>query len=246
MSERKKTVFISYCWKDGASYADELESQLKDYFEVFRDKSQLQANDDIYDFMGKVACCDYVVIVLTEEYVKSRNCMLEISTLANEPDWHEKAFVLVIDEKIYGIDRKLEILNYWLMQQKIAKGKDSAFDIGKSITEKEVEYVSIICDELEKILGEISRLKNPSQISIVNEVVRRSKSNAESNMNEIRRQEILKIIKENPDLTMVQIAARANFSMVSVVRILVELRKAGLIKITGSGNEKSTYCVVEK
>ena len=65
-------------------------------------------------------------------------------------------------------------------------------------------------------------------------------------MNEIRRQEILKIIKENPDLTMVQIAARANFSMVSVVRILVELRKAGLIKITGSGNEKSTYCVVEK
>lgn len=95
MSERKKTVFISYCWKDGASYADELESQLKDYFEVFRDKSQLQANDDIYDFMGKVACCDYVVIVLTEEYVKSRNCMLEISTLANEPDWHEKWLLIL-------------------------------------------------------------------------------------------------------------------------------------------------------
>ena len=33
----KPTLFISYCWDDGSVYADELEAQLVDYFEVKRD-----------------------------------------------------------------------------------------------------------------------------------------------------------------------------------------------------------------
>ena len=41
------TLFISYCWNDGNVYADELEAQLTDYFDVKRDKSQLIVNDDI-------------------------------------------------------------------------------------------------------------------------------------------------------------------------------------------------------
>ena len=36
----KQTLFISYCWKDGNIYADELETQFRDEFEVKRDKSQ--------------------------------------------------------------------------------------------------------------------------------------------------------------------------------------------------------------
>ena len=44
------TLFISYCWNDGNVYADELEAQLTDYFDVKRDKSQLIVNDDINDF----------------------------------------------------------------------------------------------------------------------------------------------------------------------------------------------------
>lgn len=66
MGEYKDSLFISYCWKDGNYYADELETQLKYYFDVRRDKSQLSANDDIYEFMSTIAACDNVVIVLTK------------------------------------------------------------------------------------------------------------------------------------------------------------------------------------
>ena len=83
----KQTLFISYCWKDGNIYADELETQLRDEFEVKRDKSQLIANDDIYDFMTEIANCDNVILVLTSEYVKSLNCMLEMSYLVSQTDW---------------------------------------------------------------------------------------------------------------------------------------------------------------
>ena len=114
----KQSLFISYCWKDGNTYADELETQFKDEFVVKRDKSQLIANDDLYDFMAEIANCDNVIIVLTAEYVKSLNCMLEMSYLVSQDDWNVKAMVLVIDDSMYSIERKLEVINYWLLRKK--------------------------------------------------------------------------------------------------------------------------------
>lgn len=112
------TLFISYCWNDGNVYADELEAQLSDYFDVKRDKSQLIVNDDINDFMAEIANCDYVLIVLTTDYVKSLNCMREVAYLLQQPDWKYKSMVLVVDETIYSTDRKIEILNYWSLRKK--------------------------------------------------------------------------------------------------------------------------------
>lgn len=47
----RQTLFISYCWKDGTEYAEELEAQFSDRFIVKRDKSLLKTNDDVYAFM---------------------------------------------------------------------------------------------------------------------------------------------------------------------------------------------------
>ena len=105
----KQSLFISYCWKDGNTYADELETQFKDEFVVKRDKSQLIANDDLYDFMAEIANCDNVIIVLTAEYVKSLNCMLEMSYLVSQDDWNVKAMVLVIDDSMYSIETKISL-----------------------------------------------------------------------------------------------------------------------------------------
>ena len=57
---KKESLFISYCWSDGNTYADELEEQLRDYFDVRRDKSQLIANDDLREYMATIAECDNV------------------------------------------------------------------------------------------------------------------------------------------------------------------------------------------
>lgn len=143
----KQSLFISYCWKDGNIYADELETQLKDEFDVKRDKSQLIANDDIYDFMTEIANCDNVILVLTAEYVKSLNCMLEMSYLLSQDDWAMKAMVLVIDDSLYLVERKLEIINYWLLRQKRNYNEINSLDVGKTILEEEKEYIDLICEK---------------------------------------------------------------------------------------------------
>ena len=135
------TLFISYCWNDGNVYADELEAQLTDYFDVKRDKSQLIVNDDINDFMAEIANCDYVLIVLTAGYVKSLNCMREVAYLLQQPDWKYKSMVLVVDETIYSTDRKIEILNYWSLRKKKAEGECTTADLGKIILEEEASVL---------------------------------------------------------------------------------------------------------
>lgn len=163
----KQTLFISYCWKDGCVYADELETQLTDVFDVKRDKSQLIVNDDLYSFMKGIADCDNVVIVLTAEYVKFLNCMLEMSYLFGQEDWPMKAMVLVIDDSLYATERKLEVLNYWNLRQKKYSDQLGTEAIGAEILAEEKEYVDQIRDQLEDFLKGVSRRKNPSQIAIL-------------------------------------------------------------------------------
>lgn len=235
--DNKPTLFISYCWKDGNIYADELETQLEDEFKVIRDKSQLIANDDLYDFMAEIANCDNVVIVLTKEYVKSLNCMLEMSFLVSQDDWAMKAIVLVIDVSLYLLDRKIAVINYWMQRQKWTVNKLNSIDVGKSLYEQENKYVNSICENIEEFLKGISRRKNPSQIAIVNEIIKKSKQNIEDKKVIIRDSEnrIMEALKKNGSMNMKDLSEKTSLSKATTQRYLFNLLKAGKIKQVSSG-----------
>lgn len=242
----KQSLFISYCWKDGNTYADELETQLKEEFNVQRDKSQLIANDDIYDFMVQIANCDNVIIVLTEEYVKFLNCMLEMSFLVSQEDWPMKAMVLVIDNSLYSIESKLEIINYWLLRQKTCIDGMRDEEIGKTIWEEERNYIDQICEQVEKFLSGLSRRKNPSQIAVVNEVIKKSKRNRKVESDLIARGEafVKDYISKNGNITLKELAEASGRSLASVRRMISDLLEKGCIEKVGVGKEMR-YIVVK-
>lgn len=233
---KKETLFISYCWSDGNSYADELENQLSDYFSVKRDKSQLIINDDIYGFMAQIANCTNVVIVLSDGYVKSLNCMLEVSYLVQQPDWADKVMVLVIDESIYGTERKLEILNYWdLRKKQLEKNSD---DIGKKIVDEELEKLTEINDQLEVFLHGISRRKNPSQIAIVNELVRRKNNRCGVIENPIvlkGEQFIKEYLDSHGSITMSELSKKSGFTRAYTSRLIKTMLDKNMIEVVGTG-----------
>lgn len=239
----KQTLFISYCWKDGNIYADELETQLKDEFEVKRDKSQLIANDDIYDFMAEIANCDNVILVLTSEYVKSLNCMLEMSYLVSQSDWAMKAMVLVIDDSLYSLERKIEIINYWMLRQKRNFNGLNSTDIGRTIYEEEKEYVDRICEQVELFFKGISRRKNPSQIAIVNEVIKKSRRNKDYEQGLIREGEkaLARVLEKYGNMTIKQLSEETNLSQATTQRLVSKLAKEGIIEKKGDG--RTTYFV---
>ena len=247
----KQSLFISYNWRDGNSYADELETQLKEDFDIKRDKSQLIANDDIYDFMTEIIKCDNVIIVLTAEYVKSLNCMLEMSYMFQQPDWKTKVTVLVIDESLYSIERKLEIINYWMLRMKKSQLSLSEFAGGIQIIEEEQGYIEQICNQVENFFIGITRRKNPSQIAIVNEVIRKAKSDSEVK-NEVigvldeREKKVLDIIQQHKEITIKELSEQTAFSMASTQRFISQLKDKGVVEVVGAGRQRMYRIVDDK
>ena len=242
----KQSLFISYCWRDGNVYADELETQLKDKFNVKRDKSQLITNDDIFDFMEEIINCDNVIIVLTTEYVKSLNCMLEMSYLVAQDDWAMKSMVLVIDESLYSLERKLEVINYWFLRQKRSCNEINSLDIGKTIFEEEKKYIDLICEQIEKFFTRLTRRKNPSQIAVVNEIINKSNRDRkyEQEIIESGEKSILKYIEKNGDVTLKELAEKTKRSQASVRRLVSNMLVKGVLECRGNG--KVEYYAAKK
>ena len=236
----KQRLFISYCWKDGNTYADELETQLKDTFDVKRDKSQLIANDNLYDFMAEIANCENVIIVLTAEYVKSLKCMLEMSYLVSQDEWGMKAMVLVIDDSLYSIERKFEVMNYWILRQKNNHASLKDADFGKALWEEEKEYIDLICENMEKFFEGLSRRKNPSQIAIVNEVIKKSQRSQEQEheMREcvVKGEDLVKeFLAVNGNMTINELSEKMNRTRAATMRYISNLSKEGVIERVGDG-----------
>ncbi len=233
----KERLFISYNWKDGNSYADELETQLGEKFDVKRDKTQLIANDNIFDFMAEIANCENVIIVLTAEYVKSINCMLEMSYLVKQDDWEMKSMVLVIDESIYATEKKLNIISYWNDYQSQLSDKIETVTQGKPILEEEKERVDYICQEVEKFLKGISRRKNPSQIAIVNEFIKKSDKNKikKKTFVEQGEQYVRKFLEEKGSMTIRELSEESGKSVAYSHRIISDLVDKGVLEKTGTG-----------
>jgi len=233
----KEKLFISYNWKDGNSYADELETQLGEKFDVKRDKTQLIANDDIFDFMAEIANCENVIIVLTAEYVKSINCMLEMSYLVKQDDWEMKSMVLVVDESIYTTENKLNIISYWNDYQKQLSDRIESTAQGKSILEDEKARIDYICQEVETFLKGISRRKNPSQIAIVNEFIKKSDRNKikKQSFMEQGEQYVRKFLKEKGSLTIRELSEGSGKSVAYSHRIVSDLVGKGVLEKSGIG-----------
>lgn len=240
--KKEETLFISYNWNDGGVLAEELENQLSDYFDIKRDRSCLKINDDIYGFMAGIANYKNVVIVLTREYVKSINCMLEVSYLLQQPDWSEKVMVLVVDDTIYSTERKIEILNYWDIKKK--QLEKSADGIAENIINDEIEKIAMINDKLEEFLRGISRINNPSQVAIVNELVRRMKNrNNRVSIVTQGEQKVVELLKMNGAMSISEISEHSLYSKAYTHRLLAGLLEREMIDKVG--NEKVVRYVLK-
>jgi len=229
----KKTLFISYCWKDGGSYADDLEKQLSERFDVKRDKSQIGLRDDIQEFMREIANCDSVILIITEGYVVSENCMIEMAYLLEQVDWKEKAWFLVVDSSLYSIEKKIDIIKFWNNKQEMLSNNSDINN--QTINDYQKKYESIN-NILPKFFDGLSRINNPSQISIVNSVIKYSEQNKNQSLRLISESEskVMEIIKKYGNLKMSDIATNTGLSRAAVHRILGNLISEGKIVKTGS------------
>jgi internalin A len=127
MKDREQTsvkvpeVFISYAWKSEESV--DVINKIESYFKaqgitLVRDIRKLKAGDSakaFMDWMGKGKC---IITVISDEYLKSRNCMYELVQInensRTNDDFEDRVFpILLPSAKISEVSARLDYMDYW-------------------------------------------------------------------------------------------------------------------------------------
>ena len=98
MISKRPEIFISYSWHDeGLNVADDLERCLQEKgFAVMRDNRAIGYKGLIKEYMQRLGRGRCIILVLSDQYFKSPNCMYELLQIAQQPDFRKRIFPVVV------------------------------------------------------------------------------------------------------------------------------------------------------
>ncbi|EAZ79281.1 toll/interleukin-1 receptor domain-containing protein [Algoriphagus machipongonensis] len=111
-----KSIFISYAWGGlSEEVANELDQLITEKgLPLVRDKRNLGFKGLIKDFMRKIGTGNSVLLVISDKYLKSPNCMFELLEVQKKGNIHSRVFPIVLgDANIYKPIGIISYLRYW-------------------------------------------------------------------------------------------------------------------------------------
>ncbi|HBE77752.1 MAG TPA: hypothetical protein DDW65_08190 [Firmicutes bacterium] len=159
------TNFISYSWKNEA-VVDEIDNYFKRIGITFiRDKRDLGYYNQISGFMKRVRDCDYLLMVISADYLKSRNCMYEIWEFQQEKNYDKRLLPVRLEDAqdILTKEGQIKYIRYW--ENEAAKAKALLNKIDPLNAKELIEECRIkerICRYIGEFLAFISDLNHPS------------------------------------------------------------------------------------
>ncbi len=115
-------VYISYAWGDGTiagkrrqKVFDELHALLKKKgFNTVVDFEGIRYKESIKNFMESLGKARYIVMIVSDRYLKSKSCMFEVTQMLAHGEFKKRIFPLVLpDAKIYTPKGRSTYLEYW-------------------------------------------------------------------------------------------------------------------------------------
>ena len=99
---KEKTIFLSYCQKD-SDIADIIDSKLKeklsDQAHISRDIRDVAYHMSFGKFMNSIEDHDYVITIISNRYLQSRNCMFEVLEVVKDSKYHDKLVFIVLSNE---------------------------------------------------------------------------------------------------------------------------------------------------
>lgn len=111
-----KEVFVSYAWTDESiAIVDALQAACEEREIVLvRDKNEMRYKDSIRDFMRRIGRGTCIVVVLSKNYLESKNCMFELTEIASRGDIRDRVFPIILDDaRIYDAIDRVRYIKHW-------------------------------------------------------------------------------------------------------------------------------------
>jgi internalin A len=116
MQSYEQSVFISYAWGgEREEIVNRIDKALQGRgIKITRDKRDLGYRGSIKEFMERIGQGNCVILVVSDKYIRSPNCMFELVEIADNKQFHDRIFPVVLaDADIYDPVRRLGYVKYW-------------------------------------------------------------------------------------------------------------------------------------
>lgn len=109
-----KTIFLSYNWHDRQiAYRIDKHLSTLSNITVKRDIHDIGTWKSIREFMKSIRNQDYAVLIVSDYYLKSKNCMFEVTEIMKEQEYKDRIFSVVVEHGIYDSLKHVEYIKYW-------------------------------------------------------------------------------------------------------------------------------------
>ena len=161
-------MFVSYCQKDKI-YAEQIDLYFKNKeVTVHRDIIDISPWGSIKEYMNTINDMDYAVLVITDNYLKSFNCMYEVLEVIKDHNYKNKIFPVVVETNIYKPSGRIEYVQYWQEEYKNLHEKLSNIEVVNLGTlSNDLKRAQNIAASMSEFLGLVSDMNNPD-ISDIN------------------------------------------------------------------------------
>lgn len=111
---KKVEIFLSYCWDDSVE-ADKI-------YDYFKNKQNIELHREIFDikkwgsikeYMQSIGQMDYVILLISDSYLKSANCMYEVLEVMRDRNYKDKIFPAVLFSGIYSPITRAKYVKHW-------------------------------------------------------------------------------------------------------------------------------------
>lgn len=116
MQDYEHAVFISYAWGgEREEIVNQMDAALqKRGVRIIRDKRDLGYRGSIKEFMERIGQGNCVIVVVSDKYLRSPNCMFELVEIAENKQFHDRIFPIVLaDANIYDPIKRIEYVRHW-------------------------------------------------------------------------------------------------------------------------------------
>jgi hypothetical protein len=147
------TIFISYSWNDKI-FANELDFTLRQNgFKTIVDERDLNFKADLKQFMTTVKNSDFTITLISDSYLRSKNCLYEVGKLLENNEYKRKTIQIILPSaKIFDDFEKYNYLAYWNDKIKLLNEK-----IKENTTIENIELINNDLKDYKEILENLPR-----------------------------------------------------------------------------------------
>lgn len=169
----ENNIFLSYCWRD-----EEVVNKIDNYFKsrhvLFqRDKREIKSWESIRTFMKRIRNSSYAILVISDNYLKSINCMYEVLEVMKDEGYKNRILTVVLrDANIYDTMGRAKYIRYWNEKHKeLSKAISEINDYESTISlSEELKRTREIMNNIGEFVSIVSDMNNPNIDNICKEI----------------------------------------------------------------------------